>query len=102
LFDACDVVVSPDTGPFHICVAMNVPAVGLYGYTNPRRVGPYGRFGELVVDGYGDPGEDYAPAAGYRPGRMERITTAQVLERVGAALARYAPSPPWRRVRAPA
>jgi len=102
LFDACDVVVSPDTGPFHICIAMNVPAVGLYGYTNPKRVGPYRRFGELVVDGYGDPGEDYGPAEGYRPGRMERITTAQVLERIGTALVRYAPGPPWRRARPPA
>ena len=99
LFDACDVVVSPDTGPFHICVAMNVPAVGLYGYTNPKRVGPYRRFGELVVDAYGDPGEDYSPAAGYRPGRMDRITTAQVLERIGTALARYSPGAPWRRSR---
>ena len=99
LFDACDVVVSPDTGPLHICIAMNVPAVGLYGYTNPRRVGPYRRFGDLVVDGYGDPGENYSPADGYRPGRMGRITTTQVLDRIGTALARYAPGPPWRRAR---
>ncbi len=99
LLDACDVVVSPDTGPFHIAVAMGVPAVGLYGYTNPKRVGPYRRFGELVVDAYGDPGEDYTAAAGYRRGRMARITATQVLGRVTAALERYAPGPPWRRVR---
>lgn len=100
LFDACDVVVSPDTGPFHICVAMNVPAVGLYGYTNPKRVGPYGRFGELVVDGYGDPGESYSAAGGYRPGRMVRIGTSQVYAKIAAALDRYAPRPPWRRSQA--
>jgi heptosyltransferase I len=99
LLDSCDVVVSPDTGPYHIAVAMSVPAVGLFGYTNPRRVGPYRRFGDLVVDGYGDPGEDYPAAAGYRPGRMGRITAGQVLERIGAALARYAAGPPWRRAR---
>jgi len=102
LFDACDVVVSPDTGPFHICVAMNVPAVGLYGYTNPKRVGPYRRFGDLVVDAYGDPGEAYTAADGYRAGRMERITVGQVYDRVAAALSRYAPGPPWRRFRGPA
>ncbi len=102
LFEACDVVVSPDTGPYHICVAMNVPAVGLFGYTNPRRVGPYGRFGELVVDGYGDPGEEYSAGAGYRPGRMARISAAQVYDRIVTALARYAPGPPWRRFRPPA
>ncbi len=102
LFDACDLVVSPDTGPFHICVAMNVPAVGLYGYTNPKRVGPYHRFGELVVDGYGDPGESYAADGGYRTGRMERITAGQVYDRVRAGLATYSPGPRWRRLTAPA
>jgi heptosyltransferase I len=102
LIEACDVIVSPDTGPFHVAVAMNVPAVGLYGYTNPKRVGPYHRFGELVVDAFGDPGETYSAAAGYRRGRMRRITAEQVLQRVGAALARYAPAPPWRRATTPA
>jgi heptosyltransferase I len=35
LLEACSVVVSSDTGPYHMCVAMNVPAVGLFGYTRP-------------------------------------------------------------------
>lgn len=102
LIEACDVVVSPDTGPFHIAVAMDVPAVGLYGYTNPRRFGPYRRFGELLVDGFGDPGEDYPATARYRPGRMERITAETVEERVKLALARYGGAAPWRRFRKPA
>lgn len=89
LLDACDVVVSPDTGPFHMCVAMNVPAVGLFGYTNPRRVGPYRRFQDLLIDAYGDPGENYPVNMKYRPGRMERITEAMVFEKVRAALERY-------------
>lgn len=102
LLEACDVVVSPDTGPFHIAVAMNVPAVGLYGYTNPRRFGPYRRFGELLVDAFGDPGEDYPATARYRPGRMSRITAETVEEKVRLALARYGSTLPWRRLRAPA
>lgn len=89
LLKECDVVVSPDTGPFHMCVAMNVPAVGLYGYTNPKRFGPYGRFRDLMVDAYGDPGEDYAADAGYRPGRMERISVEMVAEKVKLALGRF-------------
>ncbi len=97
LLASCDVVVSPDTGPFHMTVAMGVPAVGLYGYTNPKRFGPYRRFGDLLVDAYGDPGEDYPPTARYRPGRMGRITVEMVEERVKLALARYAGGPPWRR-----
>lgn len=89
LIDACDVVVSPDTGPFHMGVAMGTPAVGLFGYTNPKRVGPYRRFGELLIDAYGDPGEDYPVTLTYRPGRMERITVDAVVEKVGLALQRY-------------
>jgi heptosyltransferase I len=102
LLAACDVVVSPDTGPFHIAVAMDVPAVGLYGYTNPKRFGPYRRFADLLVDAFGDPGEDYPASARYRPGRMGRITAAAVEERVLRALERYGGGPPWRRVRTPA
>lgn len=98
LLAVCDVVVAPDTGPFHMCVAMNVPAVGLYGYTNPKRVGPYRRFTDLLVDAYGDPGEDYPASREYRMGRMERITVEDVAAKVALALERYA-LPPWRRLR---
>jgi heptosyltransferase I len=102
LLEACDVVVSPDTGPFHAAVAMGVPSVGLYGYTNPKRFGPYRRFTDLLVDAFGDPGEDYPASARYRPGRMARITVAAVEEKVRLALERYSDGPPWRRLRSPA
>jgi len=89
LLEACDAVVSSDTGPYHMCVAMNVPAVGLYGYTNPKRVGPYRRFEDLMIDAYGDPGENYPISMAYRTGRMERISVDQVFEKVRRALATY-------------
>lgn len=89
LLDRADVLVSPDTGPLHIGVALGTPTVALMGYTNPKRVGPYRRFGELMIDAYGDPGEDYPVSAEYRPGRMERITPGQVAEKVELALRRY-------------
>ena len=101
LIDLCDVVISPDTGPLHMAVAMDVPAVGLYGYNNPKRVGPYRRFADLLVDAYGDPGEDYPVSMAHREGRMERIATGVVVEKVERALARYAGGPPWRRERPP-
>jgi hypothetical protein len=83
------VVVAPDTGPMHIAVAVGTPTIGLFGYTNPRRAGPY-RFRELTIDAFGEPGESYDAGAGYRPGRMDRITVAEVLEKVELALNRYA------------
>jgi lipopolysaccharide heptosyltransferase I len=37
------VVISNDTGPAHIAAALDVPMVLIFGFTNPKRVGPYGR-----------------------------------------------------------
>lgn len=91
LLDRSDALVSPDTGPLHIGVALGVPSVALMGYTSPKRVGPY-RFRELMVDAYGDPGEDYPVNTGYRPGRMERITVDAVMEKVRLALERERPA----------
>jgi heptosyltransferase I len=89
LLDATDVLVSPDTGPLHIGVALGTPSVALMGYTNPKRVGPYRRFHDLLIDAYGDEGEDYPVSPEYRHDRMGRITVDQVVEKVGRALERY-------------
>jgi heptosyltransferase I len=86
-----DVLVSPDSGPLHIGVALGTPSVGLMAYTNPKRVGPY-RFRDLMVDAFGEPHEEYGADAGYRPGRMRRITVDQVLEKVQLALATRRPA----------
>lgn len=75
-------VLSPDTGPLHLSVALGTPVISLLGYTNPKRVGPYRKFAELAIDAYGEPGEDYAVSMENRGGRMERITVQQVLDRV--------------------
>jgi heptosyltransferase I len=83
------IVVAPDTGPLHIAVALGRPTVGLYGYTNPRRTGPY-RFHDLLVDRYNDPGQERAPITRFtRPGRMEAITVDEVFEKVRLASQRY-------------
>ena len=88
LLDRVDLLVSPDTGPLHAAVALGTPSIALMGYTNPKRVGPY-RFRELLVDAYGDPGEQYGTEESYRPGRMERISLEEVMEKVREALRRY-------------
>lgn len=47
LYEACDVVVSGDTGPLHLAAALGVPVVGLYGPKDPTVYGPLdGRTGE--------------------------------------------------------
>jgi heptosyltransferase I len=89
LLSRADVLVSPDTGPLHMGVALRTPTVALMGHTNPKRYGPYRRYGDLLVDAFGEPGEDYPVDAPNRPGRMERITVEQVMEKVDFALRRY-------------
>ncbi|MGH7566963.1 MAG: glycosyltransferase family 9 protein [Gemmatimonadota bacterium] len=90
LLDGAAIVVSPDTGPFHMAVALGVPSVGLYGHTDPARVGPGRRFPELIVDAFHDPGESWhPPRSGYRADRMARISVSRVIEAVELARARY-------------
>ena len=86
----CDLVVSPDTSTLHIAHALDVPVIGLFGHTNPWRVGPYERYHDLIVDRYSQPGESPDPAR-YAPRheRMERITVADVVDRVRLARRRY-------------
>lgn len=49
LLSCCEVVVSGDTGPAHIAVAVGTPVIGLYGPTFPQRSGPYGCL-DLIID----------------------------------------------------
>ena len=92
LLDGSALVISPDTGPLHMARAMDTPVVGLYGFTNPKRSGPYARFQDLVVDGYAMyPGEEYPLNRERRRGGMGRITPRMVLEKVELALKRYGP-----------
>ena len=90
LVDGVDLLVAPDTGPLHLAHALETPVVGLFGHTNPARVGPWRRYRELVLDRYTEPGERPDPSA-YDPklGRMERIAVDDVLERARLARERY-------------
>ncbi len=87
--DGCRFVISPDTGPLHIAVALGVPTIGLYGYSNPRRCGPY-RFTDLLIDHYNDSSEENVPITRKtRPGRMQSIEPEEVLEKIEYALKKY-------------
>jgi heptosyltransferase I len=89
ILDGSALVVSPDTGPLHIARALETPVVGLYGYTNPKRTGPWRKYQDLVVDGYAAfPGEAYPVSPEYRDG-MKRVTVDAVLDKVARALERY-------------
>ena len=82
LLDGCDLVISPDTGPLHLAGALGKPVIGLYGYNSPARVGPWRQDARLLVDAFHDPGEPPQMTFAHRPGRMEKISAADVLDRV--------------------
>jgi heptosyltransferase I len=90
ILDASSLVLSPDTGPLHMSVALDRPVISLMGYTNPKRTGPYRRFHDLIIDAYGEPGENYPISMENRPGRMQRIETAHVLDKIALWQRRYA------------
>jgi len=82
-------VLSPDTGPLHMAVALERPVISLMGYTNPKRTGPYRRFHDLLIDAYGNAGKEYAVSMENRPGRVTRITVEQVREKIDVWNSRY-------------
>jgi heptosyltransferase I len=92
ILDGATLALSPDTGPLHMAVALGKPVISLMGYTNPKRVGPYRRFHDLLIDAYGEPGEDYPLSMENRPGRMARISVRDVLDKVEYWRANYAPA----------
>lgn len=89
ILDASALVLSPDTGPLHMAVALDRPVISLMGYTNPKRTGPYRRFHDLIVDAYGDPRFDYPISMENRPGRMSRIEPQNVMDKVALWRDRY-------------
>ena len=44
----CELMVTNDTGPMHVAAALDKPMVALFGPTEPRRTGPYGRMGDVL------------------------------------------------------
>jgi heptosyltransferase I len=89
ILDGSALNLSPDTGPLHMSVALDRPVISLIGYMNPKRVGPYRKFRDLLIDAYGEPGENYAITMDKRPGRMERIAVRDVMEKVQVWRDRY-------------
>jgi len=82
ILDGSALVLTPDTGPLHMAVALDRPVVSLLGYTNPKRTGPYRKFHDLIIDAYGDEGEAYSISMENRRDRMGRIGVRDVLDRV--------------------
>jgi heptosyltransferase I len=83
ILEGSALVLSLDTAPLHMSVAVGTPVVALTAQSDPYRTGPYGKGMNLVVNAFADPSDPPGEVQpGRRRGRMGRITVDQVLERV--------------------
>lgn len=84
----CDVMVTNDTGPMHVAAALGKPMVALFGPTEPRRTGPYGRRDAVLrVDLPCAPCMSHRCASPRTDECLTLISPQQVLERVRRLLA---------------
>ena len=99
VIDGSDLVIAPDTGPVHIARALDVPVIGLYGHTNPWRVGPWRAYQDLWVDRYTEPGTPPDPSNRTpKWDRMPAITVDDVIARIDHAVTKYDAGKKARRV----
>jgi heptosyltransferase I len=93
ILDASALVLSPDTGPLHMTVALDRPVISLMGYTDPRRTGPYRKFHDLIIDAFHDDGEMGPITMKTRADRMSRIPVEGVAAKINLWSQRYRPKP---------
>jgi heptosyltransferase I len=93
ILEGSTLVLSPDTGPLHMAVALGRPVISLIGYADPRRTGPYRRFHDLMIDAFHEPGEEIPVTNARRHDRMPRIRVRDVIEKVTLWKERYASRP---------
>ena len=79
------VAVGPDTGPMHLCAALETPVVSLWGATSPERTGPFG-YGHLFVAGVADCAPCYRRHCPIGQICMKSIQIDDVLAKVDQAL----------------
>ncbi len=80
---ACDLLISGDSGPMHLAVAVGTRTVAIFGATNPVRHGPYGARNTVLHDpvpGLLVPGKRPTEAEG--AACMARVTPERVLDAV--------------------
>lgn len=90
LLEKSDLVLSPDTGPLHIAVAMGSDIIGLHAATNPYRSGPYNQaercanqYPEMLRRFLGKQVDDVKWGTRVeRPGVMDLIAVDQVTDKV--------------------
>ena len=92
LLGSVDALLSPDTGPLHLAVAVDTPVVGLYAVASPEKTGPYfsrqwtvNKYPEAVQSILGkDPNKVSWRQRVHSPQAMLLITVDDVLKKLDA------------------
>ncbi len=87
--EGCALIVSPDTGPLHMALALNTPTIGLYGHSDPRRCGPYRKYHDLLIDKFNMPGQSTPITKKTKSGMMKTISAEEVIEKIEYAIKQY-------------
>ncbi len=90
-----DVIVAPDSGPAHLGTAVGTPVIGLYACTNPDRARPYldtdlvvNKYPQAIADKHQTSIDELPWGTRVRDeGTMDRITPADVIDKLDQALA---------------
>lgn len=83
ILEGSALVLSLDTAPLHMSVAVDTPVIALMSQADPKRTGPYGKYQDLVVNAFAEPDDPPDEVLWMRRrGRMDRITVPQVLAQV--------------------
>jgi len=90
LIERCDLAICNDSAALHIAVGYGRRCVGIFGPTDPQRVGPY-RY-DLGVVRPSDAGPVNYRAASTDQSLISRVTVEQVCSRIEQVLA--SPPPP--------
>ncbi|MFV1983445.1 MAG: glycosyltransferase family 9 protein, partial [Thiohalomonadales bacterium] len=84
------VLLSPDSGPAHIATAVNLPVIGLYATTNPKRAQPYlsekytiNKYDDAILQKFNKKVADVPWGTRVRdPGTMDRISIDDVKQMI--------------------
>lgn len=84
----CTAFVGGDSGPTHIAAALGVPTVGLYGFTDPTRMGPLGERVEVLLglERHWDPNAQRLQESPYQ--WLDPISPEEVWKAIGRLTAR--------------
>ena len=89
LVQRVDLIIAVDTGPLHLAAAVGVPALGLYGPTDPARNGPWGPLSQTIRHRFSK--TNHRRQKRTEPGLAE-ITVAEVLQ-LALSMLRSGPRP---------